>query len=128
MSIYWRLLTQDEICQSGRRPAGAASAKLSLQPREASGYLRGSKVHRESKRWGHPLPVRVQQALDGVRVTGNNAVHPGQIEMDSGEAVSQLFVLVNLIGEYMISMPKRVSDLYDGLPREDRLAGGKVKA
>jgi hypothetical protein len=37
--------------------------------------------------------------------------------MDSGEAVSQLFVLVNLIGEYMISMPKRVSDLYDGLPQ-----------
>ena len=56
-------------------------------------------------------------ASAGVRV---NSLHPGQIEVDSADVVSQLFVLVNLIGEYMISMPKRVSELYDGLPQSAR--------
>jgi hypothetical protein len=32
MSIYWRLLTQDEICQSGPRPVGAASANYLYNP------------------------------------------------------------------------------------------------
>lgn len=63
------------------------------------------------------LPVGVQQSLDIVRVTGNSAVHAGQIEVDSGDVVSQLFTIVNLIGEYMISMPKKVSGLYDALPQ-----------
>jgi Domain of unknown function (DUF4145) len=66
------------------------------------------------------LPVGVQQSLDIVRVTGNSAVHAGQIEVDSEDVVSQLFTIVNLIGEYMISRPKKVSDMYDSLPQGAR--------
>jgi hypothetical protein len=40
--------------------------------------------------------------------------------VDSPETVSQLFALVNLIGESMISMPKQVSELYDSLPQGAR--------
>ena len=64
------------------------------------------------------LPERVQQALDVVRVTGNNAVHPGQIVFDSPEIVGNLFTLINVIAEYMISMPKRISNLYSQLPEK----------
>jgi hypothetical protein len=62
------------------------------------------------------LPLIVQQSLDIVRVTGNNAVHPGQIDTDNPDTVGQLFDLVNIIIEYMIALPKKVSGIYSSLP------------
>jgi hypothetical protein len=64
------------------------------------------------------LPLIVQQSLDIVRVTGNDAVHPGQIDTDDGEVVIQLFNLTNVIVEYMIALPKRVSGIYTSLPTD----------
>ena len=62
------------------------------------------------------LNVQVQQALDAVRVIGNNAVHPGQIDLkDSPETSERLFELVNIIAEAMISQPKRVAEMYEKL-------------
>jgi len=68
------------------------------------------------------LPEIVQQSLDIVRVTGNDAVHPGQIDTDNPQTVGQLFDLVNIIVEYMIALPKRVSGIYNGLP-SDKIKG-----
>ena len=63
------------------------------------------------------LDVRVQQALDIVRVVGNNAVHPGAIDLKDDRATAEkLFGLVNLISEIMISQPKHISAMFDGLP------------
>jgi hypothetical protein len=62
------------------------------------------------------LPERVQQALDIVRVTGNKAVHPGQVDVDDADVVANLFELINVIAEYTISMPQRINGLYGGLP------------
>jgi hypothetical protein len=63
------------------------------------------------------LPVKVQEALDAVRVIGNNAVHPGQIDLkDDPETAAALFGLVNFIGEKMISEPKHIEGLYGSLP------------
>jgi hypothetical protein len=64
------------------------------------------------------LPEIVQQSLDIVRVTGNDAVHPGQVDTDDPETVGQLFDLVNIIIEYMIALPKRVSGIYQKLPTD----------
>jgi Domain of unknown function (DUF4145) len=68
------------------------------------------------------LPKQIQMTLDILRVTGNNAVHPGQIDVDSPEVVSQMFVLLNLLGESMISVPSQVSNLYGSLPEGARAA------
>jgi hypothetical protein len=62
------------------------------------------------------LPPTVQQSLDIVRVTGNNAVHPGQIDTDDEQVVAALFSLLNVIVEYMVSLPNRVGSLYGSLP------------
>ena len=70
------------------------------------------------------LPIIVQQSLDIVRVTGNDAVHPGQIDTDNPETVAQLFKLINVIVEYMIDLPKRVGGIYESLP-EDKKKGIK---
>ena len=63
------------------------------------------------------LPAAVQKALDIVRVVGNESVHPGTIDLRDEQATAlQLFRLVNLIVEKMITEPREIEDLYAGLP------------
>ena len=65
------------------------------------------------------LPV-VQQSLDAVRVVGNHAVHPGQIDLEDDPATATaLFSLVNLIGDQMITAPTQAADIYKSLPRTE---------
>lgn len=71
------------------------------------------------------LHVTIQQSLDIVRVIGNNAVHPGQINVDNRDVVMQLFALINLIAESMITVPQKVESLYDSLPEGAREAISK---
>lgn len=68
------------------------------------------------------LPVQIQQALDVVRVTGNNAVHPGQIDINDSDVAAQLFPLVNVIVEYRISLPSRINEMYEALPDSAKAA------
>jgi hypothetical protein len=69
------------------------------------------------------LPRKVQQALDVVRVVGNNAVHPGQLDLrDDREIAEALFGLVNLITEVMIVQPGSVDRLFAALPPSAREA------
>lgn len=63
------------------------------------------------------LPEDVQRALDIVRVIGNNAVHPGVIDLeDTPEIANRLFELINFIVEKMITEPKKIKELYEALP------------
>lgn len=63
------------------------------------------------------LNPMVQQALDYVRVIGNNAVHPGSIDLkDDPDTAITLFSLVNAIADHCISHPKKVKALFEGLP------------
>src|ERR1700687_3585680 len=69
------------------------------------------------------LAPLVQRALDSVRVIGNEAVHPGQLDLkDDRDTANQLFRLVNIIAEQMISNPKHVDELYAKLPEAKREA------
>lgn len=69
------------------------------------------------------LETQVQQAMDIVRVGGNNGVHPGQIELaEGGELLEAMFELLNLIVEQVIARPKRLASLYEALPAGAREA------
>ncbi|HEX3043265.1 MAG TPA: DUF4145 domain-containing protein [Bacillota bacterium] len=108
-----------------------AHSILSLSPRGASALLRLA-IQKLCKYLGENgkdlnkdigelvkkgLPCRIQQALDIVRVIGNNAVHPGQIDLDDdAETAEKLFGLVNLIADVMISQPKTIDKLYEKIP------------
>ena len=108
-----------------------ASTILDLSPRGAAALLRLG-IQKLCKHLGEGgkdinadiaslvkkgLDVRVQQALDIVRVIGNNAVHPGQIDLRDDRATAEkMFALVNLIAERMISQPNHVSAMFNGLP------------
>lgn len=65
----------------------------------------------------------IQQSLDIVRVIGNEAVHPGSLDLrdDQGSA-TQLLHLINAIAEQMISHPKAVREMYAKLPEAKRKA------
>lgn len=69
------------------------------------------------------LPVRVQQALDYCRVVGNNAVHPGKIDLnDTPDIAHNLFDMINYIVEDRISRPKHIQNIFDKLPEDARTA------
>lgn len=69
------------------------------------------------------LPQTIQQALDIVRVVGNDAVHPGQIDLkDNQEMANKLFELINIIAHVMITQPKEIASLYETLPQEKKEA------
>jgi hypothetical protein len=63
------------------------------------------------------LPDEVQQAMDSLRVIGNNAVHPGEMDLsDDAETASALFNLLNFVVEEMIAKPNRRRGIFDNLP------------
>ena len=70
------------------------------------------------------LHTEIQQALDFVRVIGNNAAHPGEIDLtnkDNEEIATKLFELVNYIADVMITQPQKRKQLYETvIPEEER--------
>lgn len=102
---------------------------LSDSPRGAAAILRLS-IEKLCKKLGDPslsldenigklvkekgLSPRIQKALDSVRVIGNNAVHPGRIDLnDNPKTANTLFQLVNVIAQQLITDEKEVDDLFD---------------
>ncbi|MEP0210514.1 MAG: DUF4145 domain-containing protein [Paracoccaceae bacterium] len=114
-----------------------ASSILDLSPRGSAALIRlaiqklckfldqpGDNINADIKALvAGGLDPRVQKALDAVRVVGNNAVHPGQMDIQDDRATAEsLFKLLNLIVEKMISEPKHVDEVYDALPASARKA------
>ncbi len=68
------------------------------------------------------LSPKIQQALDLLRVVGNNAVHPGQIDLEDGRDIAlKLFHVLNFIADEMITKPKELDLLYsDVVPEETK--------
>jgi len=63
------------------------------------------------------LSKDIQKAFDILRVKGNNAVHPGEIDLkDKRESALRFFKLVNFIAEETITRPNELSKLYQELP------------
>lgn len=114
-----------------KRDYEEAGSILNQSPRGAAALIRLA-IQKLCKELGQPgkninddikalvaggLDVRVQQALDAVRVIGNSAVHPGKIDIrDDREIAETLFKLLNLIVDKTISEPKHVKEVYESLP------------
>lgn len=67
------------------------------------------------------LPSGIQKALDVIRVIGNEAVHPGKLDLrDDRELVTQLFRIMNFIAERMITQEREIDEIFDNLPEGKR--------
>ncbi|TBB62464.1 DUF4145 domain-containing protein (plasmid) [Rhizobium ruizarguesonis] len=108
-----------------------ASSILHLSPRAASALIRlciqklcihlgqsGKNINNDiGELVAKGLDSRVQKAMDAVRVIGNNAVHPGQIDVTDDRGIAEsLLGLLNVVAEKMISEPKRIDEIYASLP------------
>lgn len=103
--------------------AAAALLRLALE-KLVTDYLKaeGSNI---SQRIGDlvkkGLPEQTQKALDSVRVIGNEAVHPGQMNLkDDSETAVALFKLLNFIVEKTITESKEIDQIYNILPENKK--------
>ncbi|HML28135.1 MAG TPA: DUF4145 domain-containing protein [Hyphomicrobium sp.] len=128
-------IANEDLDEEIRNDYAEAASILTKSPRGAAGLLRLC-IQKLCKQLGEGgknidadigslvkkgLDVRVQRALDTVRVIGNEAVHPGEMDLrDDVETASQLFVLVNAIADQMITQPRLRDQLYNSLPQAKR--------
>lgn len=106
-------------------PRGAASLlRLAIQKICIELKAKGNDINQQiASLVAKGLPMEVQQALDTVRVIGNEAVHPGQLDLrDDRDTATKLFDLVNFIAEDRISRPKQINALYGMIPEGKRKA------
>lgn len=103
-------------------PKGAtALLRLALQKLLEQVGKSGKNINNDIKSLvAEGLSPKIQQALDLLRVIGNNAVHPGQINLDDSTEIAQkLFGILNFIAEELITKPKELEDLYADLIPSD---------
>ncbi|MGV0820818.1 DUF4145 domain-containing protein [Martelella sp. AMO21009] len=118
-----RTFIEASRCLSASPRASAALARLALQelcielgcsPKKKLDAQIGELVSRG-------LPEKIQKMLDGVRVVGNNAVHPGQLDLrDDRQTAKFLLVCINRIVEKMITEEREAEELYALLPENTK--------
>lgn len=99
--------------------ASAALLRLALQKLCKQLGEKGDNINEDIKNLvkNKNLNPQIQKSLDILRITGNNAVHPGEINVEEKpELVLKLFELINFIAEKMITEPKEVEGFYEELP------------
>lgn len=128
-------LPHDEMPDDVKSDFLEARLVVGLSPRSAAALLRLA-LQKLMKHLGEPgkkinddikslvkkgLPVGIQKAFDSLRVYGNEAVHPEEIDLtNDSETVLKLFSLMNLIVYHMIIAPNELDELYEGIPQKKK--------
>jgi len=104
--------------------SSAAILRLSLQKLCKQLGEKGENINNDIgemvKKGLNPL---VQKSLDSLRITGNNAAHPGEINIEEEpDKVLKLFELINFIAEKMLTEPKEIGGFYENLPENSKKA------
>jgi Domain of unknown function (DUF4145) len=111
-------LEANEILDKSPRGA-AALLRLGIQKLLIHLGEKGKNINDEIGNLVKGLDKRIQQALDVVRVVGNSAVHPGQIDLrDDKTTATKLLGLVNVIVESQITQAKHIEDMYQNVVPE----------
>jgi hypothetical protein len=107
-----------------RSPRGAAALlRLGLQKLCKHLGEKGKNIDQDIRSLAtkNVLPPLVVRVADTVRITGNNAVHPGEMdEHDFDFVASKMFELLNFIVKKGISEPRELEELYQLTPEAPR--------
>lgn len=124
-------LPSEDMPEDIQKDFSEARSIVNLSPRAAAALLRLSlqKLMRDLGEKGNNLnedvaslvkkglPEKIQKALDSVRVIGNNAVHPGQIDLKDNKTIAiALFELINIVIENTITQQKKVEVIFNKIP------------
>ncbi|WP_414877009.1 DUF4145 domain-containing protein [Pseudomonas sp. IT-196MI5] len=111
--------------------AAAALLRLALQKLCIHLGEKGDKIDVDIRELAkkHVLPQRLINVADTVRITGNNAVHPGEMAAEDVDLVaSKMFLMINLIVVKGITEPRELDALYKITPEGARAAAEKKDA
>ncbi|ENM5875881.1 DUF4145 domain-containing protein [Vibrio mimicus] len=115
-----------------RSPRGAAALlRLSLQKLCKHLGQKGENINEDIRALAasNTVPPLVVKVADTVRITGNNAVHPGEMSDDDFDHVaSKMFELINFIVKKAITEPKELESLYQLTPEKPRNSAEKRDA
>lgn len=124
-------LPNDDLSEDIKKDYLEAAIILNDSPRSSAALLRlalqklckqlgekGDNINEDIKNLVKKgLNPQIQKSLDILRITGNNAVHPGEINVEEKpELVLKLFELINFIAEKMITELKEIEGFYEELP------------
>lgn len=135
---------EDDMPDDVKKDYLEASRIFSRSPRGAAALLRLS-LQKLCKHLGEPgeninkdirslaeknmIAPTVIKIADAVRITGNNAVHPGEMSDDDFDYVaSKMFSLINFIVKKAISEPKELEEIYNKVPEDARKAAEAADA
>lgn len=105
--------------------ASAALLRLCLQKLCAHLGASGDNINNDIQHLydEYGLGRRVRDSMDILRVVGNNAVHPGEIDLQDNREISLgLFRIINFIIDKAISEPAHVDSIFAQLPEGAREA------
>ncbi|MFM5527708.1 DUF4145 domain-containing protein [Aeromonas veronii] len=107
----------------GRSPRGAAALlRLCLQKLMVHFGAAGKNINDDIKFLvAEGVSIEVQRALDICRVAGNNAAHPGELNIeDTPEIAHMMFKMINFLVAELITRPNEINAMFDQLPQGAR--------
>ena len=132
---YTVSLPNNDLNEEIKKIYDEAASIANLSPRAACALLRlavqmllkqlgekGDNINEDIKNMvaKEKISPKIQKALDFLRVTGNHAVHPGQIDFDEAADTLSLFDWINIIADDLITKPKRINEAFNSLPKKDK--------
>ena len=104
------------VCLADGTPVHPKTLSRSFEREVKRAGLSSIRLHEPAAHARH-AGCQIQMAMDVHRVLGNNAVHPGERQLDENpETVGALFVLLNTVVDGRVAQPRQIEDLYNALP------------